>query len=42
MVVFPSLVNGERFKLVCIMLRGFKSHRYHIPSYEGGSISSVG
>ena len=29
MVVFPSLVKGVRLKIVCIMLRGFKSHRYH-------------
>ena len=23
---YPSLVKGERLKIVCIMLRGFKSH----------------
>ena len=28
-VVFPSQVKGERLKIVCIMLRGFKSHCYH-------------
>ena len=28
-VVFPSLVKGARLKIECIMLRGFKSHRYH-------------
>ena len=35
-VVFPSLVKGVRLKIECIMLRGFKSHRYHCP------FSSVG
>ena len=26
---YPSLVKGERLKIVCNMLRGFKSHTWH-------------
>ena len=28
-IAFPSQVKGDRLKLDCSMLRGFKSHRYH-------------
>jgi hypothetical protein len=26
---FPSLVKGERLKIACVTLRGFKSHLWH-------------
>jgi hypothetical protein len=31
MVAFPSLVKGDRLKIYCVTLRGFKSPCYHSP-----------
>ena len=31
MVAFPSLVKGDRLKIYCVTLRGFKSPCYHVP-----------
>ena len=32
---YPSLVKGERLKIACEMLRGFKSHTWHIKTQIG-------
>ena len=31
---FPSLVKGERLKIACVTLRGFKSHLTHMPHWR--------